>query len=166
MLRRPYLAACHKQRWCRGDDVATTPARSCDESMDEGRRVTYAITGTSRCAPISCGAGKLADAIPSDWLCRKLGPPPGSPAGGHTARSSISSRARRDCPESSRIVVSDSAVGSSVGGTLTPSAFAALRLITSSNLVGSRNGRSAGFEPLSTLRCRRPPASWRPWPTR
>jgi hypothetical protein len=54
--------------------------------MDEGRSVTYAITGTSRCAPISCGAGKLPDAIPSDWLCRKLGPPPGSPAGGHTAR--------------------------------------------------------------------------------
>jgi hypothetical protein len=26
-----------------------------------------------------------------------------------------------------------------------------LRLITSSNLVGSRNGRSAGFAPLSTF---------------
>jgi hypothetical protein len=38
-----------------------------------------------------------------------------------------------------------------VSGTVRPSAFAALRLITSSNLVGSRNGRSAGRVPLSTL---------------
>src|SRR5262249_436359 len=38
-----------------------------------------------------------------------------------------------------------------LAGTARWSAVAALRLITSSNLVGSRNGRSAGFAPFSTL---------------
>ena len=41
-----------------------------------------------------------------------------------------------------------SARASSVGGTSRPSAFAVLRLITSSNLVGACTGRSAGFVPL------------------
>jgi hypothetical protein len=35
------------------------------------------------------------------------------------------------------------------GGTVMPSAFAVLRLITGSNLVGCWTGRSAGFSPLS-----------------
>src|SRR5262249_4943242 len=48
--------------------------------------------------------------------------------------------------------ITSSAAVSSVGGTASRSAVAALRLITSSNLVGSRNGRSAGFAPLSTSR--------------
>src|SRR5262245_17908045 len=41
--------------------------------------------------------------------------------------------------------ITSSAATSSLSGTARPSAVAALRLITSSNLVGSRNGRSAGF---------------------
>ena len=41
-----------------------------------------------------------------------------------------------------------SAMASNVGGTISPSAFADLRLITSSNLVGCITGRSAGFSPL------------------
>src|SRR5256885_5064883 len=44
--------------------------------------------------------------------------------------------------------ITSSAVASSVGGTSRPSALAAFRLITSSNLVGSCTGRSAGFSPL------------------
>jgi hypothetical protein len=40
---------------------------------------------------------------------------------------------------------------SSVGGTLSPIAFAVLRLITNSNLVGCSTGRSAGLAPLSIL---------------
>ena len=38
--------------------------------------------------------------------------------------------------------------GEHVGGTSRPSAFAVLRLITSSYLVGACTGRSAGFSPL------------------
>src|SRR5262245_40332082 len=44
-----------------------------------------------------------------------------------------------------------SAMASSVCGTSRPSAFAALRLIANSNLVGCTTGRSAGRAPLSTL---------------
>src|SRR5262249_14492877 len=44
--------------------------------------------------------------------------------------------------------ITSSAVASSVLGTVRPRAFAVLRLITSSNLVGSWTGRSAGLSPL------------------
>src|SRR6516164_8962250 len=44
--------------------------------------------------------------------------------------------------------ITSSARASSVGGTSRPSAFAVLRLITSSNLVDACTGRSAGFSPL------------------
>src|SRR5262249_35756616 len=37
------------------------------------------------------------------------------------------------------------------GGMVSPSAWAVLRLITSSNLVGCSTGRSAGFAPLRIL---------------
>src|SRR3981189_2826579 len=40
------------------------------------------------------------------------------------------------------------ACSGSVFGTVRPSAFAVLRLMTRSNLVGSNTGRSAGFSPL------------------
>ena len=44
--------------------------------------------------------------------------------------------------------ITSSARESSDGGMVRPSAFAVLRLITSSNLVGCSTGRSAGFVPL------------------
>ena len=44
--------------------------------------------------------------------------------------------------------ITSSARASSVGGTSRPSAFAVLRLMTSSNLVGAWTGRSLGFAPL------------------
>src|SRR5262249_4032561 len=44
--------------------------------------------------------------------------------------------------------ITSSARASSVGGTSMPRAFAVLRLITSSYLVGACTGRSAGFSPL------------------
>src|SRR5262249_3595585 len=44
--------------------------------------------------------------------------------------------------------ITSSARASSVGGISRPSAFAVLRLITSSSLVGFCTGRSAGFSPL------------------
>jgi hypothetical protein len=45
--------------------------------------------------------------------------------------------------------ITSSARASSIGGTSRPSAFAVLRLITSSYLVGAWTGRSAGFSPES-----------------
>ena len=47
--------------------------------------------------------------------------------------------------------ITSSARASSVGGTMMPSAFAVFKLITSSSLVGSSTGRSAGFAPLNIL---------------
>src|SRR5262249_31870354 len=44
--------------------------------------------------------------------------------------------------------ITSSARASSVDGTSRPSAFAVLRLITNSYLVGACTGRSAGFSPL------------------
>src|SRR5262249_37464479 len=44
--------------------------------------------------------------------------------------------------------ITSSARASSVAGTSRPSAFAVLRLMTSSYLVGACTGRSAGFSPL------------------
>ena len=44
--------------------------------------------------------------------------------------------------------ITSSARASSVGGISMPSAFAALRLMTSSYFVGACTGRSAGFAPL------------------
>src|SRR5262245_61797596 len=44
--------------------------------------------------------------------------------------------------------ITSSAATSSLSGTVSPSALAVLRLITSVNLVGACTGRSAGFSPL------------------
>jgi hypothetical protein len=44
--------------------------------------------------------------------------------------------------------ITSSARASSVDGTVRPSAFAVLKLITNLNLVGSCTGRSAGLAPL------------------
>src|ERR1700730_15688174 len=44
--------------------------------------------------------------------------------------------------------ITSSARESSIGGTSRPSAFAVLRLIVRSYLVGACTGRSAGFSPL------------------
>jgi hypothetical protein len=44
--------------------------------------------------------------------------------------------------------ITSSALANSVGGISTPNAFAVLRLISNSNFVGCRTGKSFGFEPL------------------
>src|SRR6266446_8603613 len=44
--------------------------------------------------------------------------------------------------------ITSSAIASTPGGTVRPSALAVLRLITSSNFVGCQTGKSAGFSPL------------------
>src|SRR5215510_14602582 len=70
-------------------------------------------------------------------------------------------RARRERPRRRAAVqrhelaplhsITSSARASSVGGTSMPSAFAVVRLTTSSNLVGCSTGRSAGFAPRRIL---------------
>ena len=47
--------------------------------------------------------------------------------------------------------ITSSAVASSLSGMVTPSAFAVLRFIRSSNVVGSSIGKSPGFAPLKIL---------------
>ena len=46
--------------------------------------------------------------------------------------------------------ITSSAIASTPGGMLRPSALAVLRLMTNSNLVALMTGRSAGFSPLRT----------------
>ena len=51
------------------------------------------------------------------------------------------------CSDWHHYSITSSAKASSDGGTLRPSAFAVLRLITKPNLFDSTTGRSAGFRP-------------------
>src|SRR5262249_40686890 len=71
-------------------------------------------------------------------------------------------RARREWPRGCRAAeqhdelapfhsITSSARASSVGGTSMPSAFAVVRLIARSNLVGCSTGMSAGFAPRKIL---------------
>src|SRR5262249_13344009 len=53
-----------------------------------------------------------------------------------------------DAANNDRYSITSSARVSSDGGTVRPSAFAVLRLIVNSNLVGCCTGRSAGLAPL------------------
>src|SRR5262252_1225832 len=78
----------------------------------------------------------------------------GTPAP-HTAYRQCNNSAQR-CPLCAKSghsphSINSSARASTCGGTVRPSSFAALRLITSSNLVGCSTGRSAGLAPLSIL---------------
>src|SRR5262245_26317107 len=61
-------------------------------------------------------------------------------------------RAAEQCDElaPSHHSITSSAVICMINGTVRPNALAALRLITSSNLVGSMTGRSSGLAPLRT----------------
>src|SRR6516164_9506624 len=54
----------------------------------------------------------------------------------------------RHCSKERRYSITSSARAISEGGTVRPSAFAVLRLMVSSYLVGACTGRSAGFSPL------------------
>src|SRR5262245_43943703 len=56
---------------------------------------------------------------------------------------------QRDELAASHHSITSSALACNVSGTVRPSAFAVLRLMISSNLVGCITGRLAGFSPLS-----------------
>src|SRR5215510_13162288 len=77
-------------------------------------------------------------------------------------------RARRERPRGSRAAderyelaavhsITSSARASSVGGISRPSAFATIRLITKSNLVGCSTGMSVGLVPRKILSTKSPP---------
>ena len=74
-----------------------------------------------------------------------------------TARAQRSAAATMDAANTfsaSRRVVTESPrprAAAAIAGCVMPSAFAVLRLITSSNFVGCSTGRSAGFAPLRIL---------------
>jgi hypothetical protein len=73
---------------------------------------------------------------------------PHSRAGGgavHSITSGLMQRSKQHLHS-----ITSSAIARMPGGMVRPSALAALRLITSSNLVGRITGRSAGFSPLRT----------------
>jgi len=50
--------------------------------------------------------------------------------------------------EKSRYSITSSAIETNPGGTVSPSAFAVLKFMTKSNLVGCSTGKSPGFSPL------------------
>ena len=63
-------------------------------------------------------------------------------------RSRCAIRRYMQCSKPYCYSITSSALTRSVFGTLKPRAFAVLRLITNSNLVGCSTGKSAGFSPL------------------
>ena len=65
----------------------------------------------------------------------------------HTVHSNRSRAAEKRDERAALHSITSSAVARSDGGTVSPSAFAAFRLMTSSNLVDCTTGRSAGFSP-------------------
>src|SRR5262249_16053857 len=75
---------------------------------------------------------------------------PPHPAG--LLRARHSRPCRRDAAQRDELApphsIASSAMASRPGGKLSPNALAVLRLITNSNLVDCRTGRSAGFWPL------------------
>ena len=80
-------------------------------------------------------------------MCSATGHVRFAPESGHV-------RCKQECPLSANsghcatYSITSSALASSDGGTVRPSALAVLRLITSSNLVGACTGMSDGFSPL------------------
>ena len=77
------------------------------------------------------------DGLPPSTFCRS----PGAPV--HSIKNRTMHRSKQQLYS-----ITSSARARSVGGTVRPSAFAVLRLMTSSNLVGCSTGRSAGLAPF------------------
>jgi hypothetical protein len=83
---------------------------------------------------------------------RLLETPNGGPPGDRGGAGGAGPRRRRAAKQRDELPpfhsITSSAVASSAGGTVRPSALAVLRLMTNSNLVGCTTGRSAAFSPL------------------
>ena len=125
---------------------------SADAKVAEIRRdppaVTSVIRHTVRAGPES-GWGQ--DRHAADAPAMSASPPIASELWHRSemTRGAISDQMQRN--KIRAYSITSSARASSVGGTSRPSAFAVLRLITSSNLVGCCTGKSAGFAPLRIL---------------
>src|SRR5262249_12140965 len=88
------------------------------------------------------GGGQVHDDTDARQLCRRLRfPERGRQYGDRASEKRTPARHR----------MTSSARASTDGGMVRPSAFAVLRLITSSNFVGCSTGRSLGFAPLKIL---------------
>src|SRR5437762_1573585 len=86
---------------------------------------------------------------PPSPACGGGGPPrQRQPVGLKAAGRSLDDQSEEIAPSHS---MTSSARASKTGGTVRPSAFAAVRLIISSNRVGCPTGRSAGLAPLIIL---------------
>src|SRR5262245_809322 len=111
-----------------------------------------------RCGSAQLGHDLITEIIPRDECCV----PPRCPALSLQHRCELKCQ-RPICfgvadedichgrPMAQGYSITSSALASSVGGTLRPSVFAVLMLMTNSNLVGCSTGSSAGFAPFIIL---------------
>src|SRR5262249_45717445 len=106
----------------------------------------------SRCTPPDLLIERLLErnhlrTIPADGACEQA-----DPAHRRLLRARGERPRRRPDEQRGELApphsITSSASASSAGGIARPSAFAVLRLMISSNLVGAITGRSAGFSPL------------------
>src|SRR5262249_43380246 len=135
---------------------AANPAGAARAAQGRGREVVPDRRGGGH---QGIGAALRSDLILRSahaFACARLeggGPPePTAPSGAPMLRDA-SQRKRCDAPQHegggrAPYSITSSARASSAGGTSRPSAFAALRLITNSNLVDCTTGRSSGLAPL------------------
>src|SRR5947209_11547730 len=102
---------------------------------------------------ISQPTHRLAKPLPELFRCERIDRQNSDPRylrllGDAAARPKGQREAERAKEIASPHSMTSSARASSDGGTVSPSALAVLRLITSSNLVGCCTGKSAGLSPL------------------
>ena len=139
-------------RWSASDvDLLHTFAKELiglqpDVLLASSTPVTAALARETQTIPIVFTF--VADPISSRFVA-SLSHPGGNLIGFSPIEASMTSKSlellRELAPPHS---ITSSAVASSVGGKVKPSALAALRLITNSNLVASCTGSSPGFSPL------------------
>src|SRR5262245_57885674 len=133
--------------------------------MEPTRECSFGSTTSVRLTPSAPGGHCSASAVPisktrmvhAATVLRMI---PFEPLGGANAlhplglcaRAASGHAAAEQCDELATLhSITSSASVSRLSEMLTPSALAVLRLITSSNLVGCRTGRSAGLAPLRML---------------
>src|SRR5262249_3463905 len=117
-------------------------ADALDQAMEADGTDWPAALGNEYVSPFGVLAAQLTQSphlVTPDGMHAGLRP--------HRERPCRSAAEQRDKVASLHSITS-SARASSAGGTVTPSALAVLRLITSSYLVGACTGNSAGFSPL------------------
>src|SRR5262249_47454465 len=112
--------------------IGSSGARQCQQDRRGERQQSNVPAATDRLAPVR--------RVTRPGARQRLRPDAGIVFGGEVSFLNLPSHHS----------ITSSAVICMISGIVRPRAFAVLRLITSSNLVGCRIGRSAGFSPLST----------------